>query len=91
VAAGGIADTPDPIGARAGHSGRVDPRWGAPIRIVLALALVAVGVVFLLVSMTVQTIAIVTGIGILLSGIAVLVTAGEGRAPDSGAMPQPRS
>ena len=57
-------------------------RWSAPIRIVLGLAIVAVGVVFLLVSMTVQTIALVTGIGILLAGVAVLLTAGEGNGQD---------
>lgn len=90
MAAGGIADAPDPNGVGGGRSRRLDPRLSTPIRIVLGIALVAVGVVFLLVSMTVQTIAIVTGIGILLAGVAVLVTAGEGRAPDRGEAPPSR-
>jgi uncharacterized membrane protein HdeD (DUF308 family) len=66
-------------------------RGSTPIRVVLGLALLAVGVVFLLVSMTVQTIALVTGIGILLAGIPVLLTAGEHNDPgeDGGSASRP--
>ncbi|WP_439901288.1 lipase family protein [Microbacterium azadirachtae] len=90
MAAGRIADAPDPNGVGGGRPGRLASRLSTPIRILLGTGLVAVGVVFLLVSMTVQTIAIVTGIGILLAGVAVLVTAGEGRGPGAGEAPPSR-
>ncbi|GAA4489927.1 lipase family protein [Microbacterium panaciterrae] len=61
---------------------RVISRQGTPIRIVLGLAITAVGVVFLLVSMTVQTIALITGIGILLVGAAVLLGGAGRNEPD---------
>lgn len=91
----------DPEDSAAAGSG--DPRPGGrgasaiarlstPLRIVLGLALVGVGAVFLLVSMTVQTIALVAGIGILLAGVAVLVIPGDGAdapAPGSGSRSLP--
>ncbi|MGN7860377.1 lipase family protein [Microbacterium sp. 22303] len=91
---------PDPDEARRGRSDRlrggiarpigVIARQSSAIRIVLGLALVAVGAVFLLVSMTVQTIALVTGIGILLVGVAVLVVPGDrAEGPGSGSRSLP--
>ncbi|MGN8026373.1 lipase family protein [Microbacterium sp. 22242] len=59
-------------------------RLSTPLRVVLGIAIAAVGVVFLLVSMTVQTIAVVTGIGILLAGIALLLPPGEGGGDRTG-------
>ena len=78
------ASVTEPARTRSGPLGRVQAaiaRQRTPIRIVLGIVIAAVGVAFLLLPMTVQTIAQVTGLGVLLVGAAVLFGAVGERAP----------
>ncbi|UOQ60290.1 alpha/beta hydrolase [Leucobacter rhizosphaerae] len=60
-------------------------RWGAPLSIVVGLAALAVGVLLIVAALPVQTIAVITGVGIALLGIAALVVPVDVEAPaDSG-------
>ncbi len=64
-------------------------RLSTPLRVAIGIAAVAVGALLVLVPMRVQTVALVTGIGFALVGIAAALIphAAEGEEPRPGAVP----
>ena len=57
-------------------------RWPRALRLLIALASLALGLLLLLAGLTVQQIAAVTGIGVAITGVA-LVLRGLGHSTDS--------